>query len=97
MSLTKWLVKPFFSSMSAMLAEVAMSSGSWLKSLREAGGEETLVITLLCWVAPGCEAPCKVNPCTCITPFNTPLVPGSDTDQTLTVKAFGIGAIYQQP
>ena len=46
-SLTKWLVKPLFSSMSAMLAEMAMSSGSWSKSLREVGGEEMLVIILM--------------------------------------------------
>lgn len=37
--LTKWLVKPLFSSMSAMLAEMATSSGSCSKSLEEARGE----------------------------------------------------------
>lgn len=39
LTLTKWLVKPLFSSMSAMLAEMATSSGSCSKSLEEARGE----------------------------------------------------------
>lgn len=47
LALTKWLVKPLFSSMSAMLAEMATSSGSCSKSLEEARGRAA-VTTFVC-------------------------------------------------
>lgn len=68
-SLTKWLVKPLFSSMSAMLAETATSSGSCSKSLQEAQDKSQSRP----WCVPGLPGVGSGHPASLLTPH---LLPG---------------------
>lgn len=93
--LTKWLVKPLFSSMSAMLAEMATSSGSCSKSLREERGKEPRHHPEVPSGPTECE---QSEPGASGIPHSTPFRgPGQDTGQTTRVQASGDGTTQQQP
>lgn len=90
-SLTKWLVKPLFSSMSAMLAETATSSGSCSKSLREVGGEEPRSSPCSVRWARGASGGVRSEPGVASVPRSTPFPGQADSRPGVQGEGSGTG------